>query len=190
MSETSAGLANALRNLWQRIRTWFVPANVATVPQEPSSDPLVNAQHEETGYIWTGPRSQIPPRYNEVQRTSEQNYTPFCSECMAYSEPHEPTCSKYVRTSNQPCARCESYAEQLVALALEAEQLDKRLKAVRNRFDPLNESSLFSVAERDLNAELHEGSTRWQHSGHQISATLWSACATRQTGDAPPIRHR
>jgi predicted ATP-dependent serine protease len=77
-----------------------------------------------------------------------------------------------------------------VALALEAEQLDKRLKAVRNRFDPLNESSLFSVAERDLNAELHEGSTRWQHSGHQISATLWSACATRQTGDAPPIRHR
>jgi hypothetical protein len=34
-----------------------------------------------------------------------------------------------------------------VALALEAEQLDKRLLAIRNRFDPLNESGLFSIAD-------------------------------------------
>ena len=34
--------------------------------EQPSKDPLVNAQHDETGRWWSGPRSQIPPRYYEV----------------------------------------------------------------------------------------------------------------------------
>jgi hypothetical protein len=75
----------------------------------------------------------------------ESGVCPSCGE--GPSAHYEGECVRATDTSNPPCARCESYAEQIVALALEAEQLDKRLLAIRNRFDPLNESGLFSIAD-------------------------------------------
>jgi len=30
-----------------------------------SADPIIHAQHDETGRMWTGPRSQLPRRYFE-----------------------------------------------------------------------------------------------------------------------------
>lgn len=95
------------------------------------------------------------------QRTSDQ--PPFCTEAIeaatkALAAQAPPPSDQYDCNvhGRGPCiclgARywmdlALSYADQIVTLALEAEQLDKRLLAVRNRFDPLNESGLFSIAD-------------------------------------------
>lgn len=45
---------------------------------EDSADPVIHAQHDETGRMWTGPRSQLPRRYAEV---SAEDAPEKCLDC-------------------------------------------------------------------------------------------------------------
>lgn len=54
-------------------------AALAGTSVQPSADPIIHAQHDETGRTWTGPRSQMPRRYFE------------CCTQDAYAEQMRPT---------------------------------------------------------------------------------------------------
>jgi hypothetical protein len=58
-------------DLWKPL--WSKPAP-ADQPAD-ALDPIIHAQHEDTGRTWMGPRSKLPRRYFEVctdERYSEQ----------------------------------------------------------------------------------------------------------------------
>ena len=59
----------AAESFWNRaVSTPTHPANVEPVASAPASagdDPVVAAQHDETGRMWWGLRSNIPERYAE-----------------------------------------------------------------------------------------------------------------------------
>jgi hypothetical protein len=50
-----------------------------------SADDVINAQHDETGRVWRGPRSQLPHRYFEVDEICCLDY-PRC-DCNSPPEP-------------------------------------------------------------------------------------------------------
>jgi hypothetical protein len=53
---------------------WFDGRRLADQPDD-ALDPIIHAQHEDTGRTWMGPRSKLPRRYFEVctdERYSEQ----------------------------------------------------------------------------------------------------------------------
>ena len=50
-----------------------------------SADPVINAQHDETGRTWRGPRSQLPSRYFEITSICCLDY-PLC-DCNSPPEP-------------------------------------------------------------------------------------------------------
>ena len=50
-----------------------------------TEDPIIHAQHDETGRTWTGPRSQLPRRYFEITSICCLDY-PLC-DCNSPPEP-------------------------------------------------------------------------------------------------------
>ena len=52
-----------------------------------SADDVINAQHDETGRTWRGPRSQLPRRYFEITSICCLDY-PLC-DCNSPPEPDD-----------------------------------------------------------------------------------------------------
>lgn len=49
---------------------------------ERQDDPIITAQHDETGRMVTGPRSQIPRRYAECSPAAAQEILEHCADAI------------------------------------------------------------------------------------------------------------
>jgi hypothetical protein len=58
------GQADRLAEALHLLRDGYPAERVIEVLTD-SADPVIHAQHDETGRMWTGPRSQLPRRYFE-----------------------------------------------------------------------------------------------------------------------------
>ena len=76
---------DGMGNIFMHTPTCELDAAIDREIATDSADDVINAQHDETGRAWRGPRSQLPHRYFEVDEICCLDY-PRC-DCNSPPEP-------------------------------------------------------------------------------------------------------